>query len=166
MGIRSSATTQLEKAFAAAYQTYLVGDPSFVRPGPTSGSLFVAAQSVPQLIYPQVCFACFEAAEQVSGSAVYMGTLHIIVDTALNERADDYPSLKNLHDDRVAKVLDLLSKVAILKQLMNAPASGPDTRTVRDFQLYGVGEIVREMHAKEGNRLSTVIIVMIPYQPI
>jgi hypothetical protein len=166
MGIRSSATTKLEQAFAACFQTYLVGDPSFVRPGPSSGSLFVAAQSVPELIYPQVCFACIEAEEQVANSAVYIGTLHIIIDTALNERSDDYLSLKNLHDDRVAKVLDLLSKVSILKQLMNAPASGPDTRTVRDFQVYGVGQIVRELHAKESNRLSTVIVVMIPFQPI
>lgn len=166
MGIRSSATTKLEQAFAAGYQTYLVGDPSFVRPGPSSGSMFVAAQSSPALIYPQVCFACIEAEEQVANSAVYMGTLHIIVDTPLPERPDDYPSLKNLHDDRVAKILDLLSKVAILKLLMNAPASGPDTRTVRDFQIYGVGQIVRELHAKEADRFSTVIVVMIPFQPI
>jgi hypothetical protein len=166
MGIRSSATAKLELAMAAGFQAYLVGDPSFVRPGPTQASLFVAAQSVSQLIYPQVAFLCDEAEEQVSGSAVYMGTLHVQIDSALNEREDDYPSLKALHDDRVAKVLDLFSKVSILQGLVNAPASGADKRAVRDFQLYGVGQITKEMHAKEANRLCTVITISIPFQPI
>lgn len=167
MGIRSGATNKLEQAFAAAYQLYMVGDPSFVRPGPTQASLFVAAQSVSKLIYPQVCFMCLEAEEQVAGSAVYMGTLHVIVDTALNERPDDFQSLLALHNDRINKVLVLLGNPALLMSLTNAPAAGqPDTRTVRDFQLYGVGTIVKEMNTKEANRLCSVTSVLIPFQPI
>lgn len=152
---------------AAAFQLYLVGDPSFVRPGPTQASLFVAAQSVSKLIFPQVCFMCLEAEEQVALSAVYMGTLHIIVETALNERSDDYQSLLALHNDRIDKVLALLGNAPLLMSLTNAPAAGQaDTRTVRDFRLYGVGTITKEMNTKEANRLCSVTAVLMPFQPI
>lgn len=171
MGIRSRAPNQLERAFAAAFQQYFVGDPSFVRPSSPgtagAGSMFVAAQSVKTLAFPQVCFLCLEAAEQITGTAIYIGELHIIVDTALNERPDDYDSLLTLHEDRCNKVLFLLGNVSVLKSLTNAPAAGiADTRQVQDFQLYGVGEITKEHNATQANRLSSITSVMIPFQPI
>jgi hypothetical protein len=164
MGIRSSAARTLELAFAAAYAQYFVGDPSFVN---TAGGtpIFVSAQSVAKLTYPQVCFWCSEAVEQVALSAIYMGTLHVIIDSALNERADDYDSLLTLHDDRITKVVGLLSNLPALQGLINAPASGPDLRTAPNFQLYGIGLVLKEMNGKEGNRLSYILTVEAPFQP-
>ena len=164
MGIRSSAANKLEKAFAGAFSTYFVGDPSFVKNG--DSPMFVAAQSVSQLLFPQVCFMCLEAAEVVAQSCVYMGTLHIIVDTPLSERPDDYDSLLALHQDRVSKVMNLIGNPTLLKSLMNIPASGPDNRSVVNFQLYGVGQVLREMNSKEAARLSFICAVEIPFQPI
>jgi len=167
MGIRSGACRKLEQAFAAAFQYYFVGDPSFVRPVPAGGgSLFVAAQAVAAMVYPQVAFMCIEAQEQVAQSAVYMGELNILIDTALTERSDDYPSLLALHDDRIDKVVNLIGNVPLLKTLLNAPASGPDLRAVRQFQLYGVGKVLKELNGKEPNRLCYVLTVEIPFQPL
>lgn len=171
MGRRVAATNALEQAFAAAFQRYFVGDPSFVRPqlpgGAAAGSLFVAAQSVTDLIYPQVAFYCRKAAEQVAGSSIYMAMpLRIIVDTALNERPDDPESLLNLHDDRVNKLFLLLENQALLMSLTNKPATGPDLRTVTDFQLYGIGAIQDESNTRQNNRLSFMLDIEIPFQPI
>lgn len=164
MGIRSSACNKLEAAFAAAFSTYFVGDPSFVKNG--SAPFFVAAQSVSTLEYPQVAFMCLEAEEVVAQSAVYMGTLHVLVDTALYERSDDYTALKSLHDDRVNKVMNLFGNLPVLQSLLNAPTSGPDNRTTVNFQLYGIGKILKEMNSKEANRLAYIAAIEIPFQPV
>lgn len=164
MGIRSGAAQKLEAAFAAAFATYFTGDLDFTK---SDGSpLFVAAQSVAKLTYPQVCFMCFEAEEQIALTGIYIAPLHICIDTALTERPDDYDSLLNLHDTRVSKVVNLMANLPVLKTLLNAPASGPDNRTVTGFQLYGVGQIFKEQNKPEHNRLCYMQSVQIPFQPI
>ncbi len=164
MGIRSSASNKLEIAFAAAFGTYFVADPDFTKSDGTP--LFVAAQSVSRLQYPQVCFMCLEAEEVVALSAVYMGTLHLIVETALNERPDDYPSLLTLHRNRVDKCVNLMGNLPVLQSLLNAPAAAPDNRAVVNFQLYGVGKILKEQNKNEPNRLCFIQSVELGFQPI
>jgi hypothetical protein len=172
-GARRSACNTLEKAFAAAFQTYFVGDPCFtkvVNPATgVTGSTFVAAQSVRTLTYPQVCFMCIEAQEQVAKSNVYMAELHMIIDTALSERPDDYDSLLALHQERVDKCLNLRDNLPLLQQLMNQPATPPpnsDQPSVPSMNLYGLGKITRENNAKEGNRLCFVCSFEVGFQPI
>ena len=165
MGIRSGACNKLEQAFAAAFATYFVGDPDFTKSDGTP--FFVAAQSVSRLLYPQVCFMSFKAKEQIALTGIYMGELHITVDTALNERPDDYNSLLTLHDTRVNKCVNLMANLAVLKQLMNAPSPPlPDPRAVTGFQLYGIGEILNEDNKKEANRLCFLQTIEIGFQPI
>lgn len=160
MGQRTGACIVLEKAFAAACETYFVGDPDFVKPQflqQQTVSIFVPAQSVAKLFKPQVCFLCLDADEQVAGSAAYIGVLHVVIDTPLSERPDDYPALVTLHGQRVAKVMNLLSNLALLQGVINAPATGLDKRTVTDFQLYGLGTF-KEMNKNEANNLCSVVI--------
>jgi hypothetical protein len=172
-GARRSACNTLEKAFAAAFQAYFVGDPCFivsndVSTGATS-SIFVAAQSVQRLLYPQVCFMCIEAEEQVARSNIYMATLHMIIDTALSERPDDYDSLLALHQERVDKCLNLRDSISLLQSLINQPASPPpnaDQLAVPSMNLMGLGKILRENNAKEANRLCFVCSFEVGFQPI
>ena len=168
--MRRSACNQLEKAFAAAFATYFTGDPSFVKPGDSTpgsqASLFVAAQSVQRLLYPQVAFMCIEATEVVARSNAYTAPMHLIVDTALSERPDDFPSLLALHQDRVDKCLNLFDNLPVLQGLINAPLSGSDPRQVQSFQLYGMGEIEAEMNTRENNRLCFICKRLIPFQPV
>ena len=172
-GARRSACNTLERAFASAFQTYFVGDPCFVKvidpANSRTGSLFVAAQSVRTLLYPQVCFMCYEAEEQVARSNVYMAQLHMIVDTALSELPDDYDSLLKLHQERVDKCLNLRDNLALLQSLMNQPASPPpnsDQPRVPSMNLYGLGKIIRENNSKEANRLCFICSFEIGFQPI
>lgn len=164
MGIRSSAANKLEQAMAAAFATYFAGDPDFTK---SDGiPFFVAAQSVSRLVYPQVCFMCLEAVEEVALSAVYTATLHVVVDTALNERSDDYPSVINLHDARVNKCVNLMGNFPVLSKLTNAPASGADNRTVVNFTLYGIGKILKEQNKAESNRLCFIQSINVGFQPV
>ena len=168
MGERSGATNKLEQAFAAAFAAYFVGDPTYVMPPPFSGSLFVAAQSVQTLSYPSVIFMCLEAKEVAPQTANYEGTeLHILTNTALTERPDDYPSLLALHNDRINKLFLLLDNTPLLQGLTNQPASGvADLRAVREFYLYGFGNISKELNMKEGNRLCSLISIEVTFRPM
>lgn len=169
MGQRVGACIILEKAFAAAFERYFVGDPDFVKPEflqQQSTSIFVAAQAVARLYKPQVCFLCLDADEQVAGSAAYIGVLHVVVDSTLAERPDDYPALLTLHGQRVAKVMNLLSNLGLLTSVINAPATGVDQRTVTDFQLYGIGTF-KEMNKNEANNLCSIIIAQeVAFTPV
>jgi hypothetical protein len=160
MGQRTGACIVLEKAFAVAFETYFVGDPDFVKPQflqQQTASIFVAAQSVARLFKPQVCFLCLDAEEQVAQSAAYIGQLHIVIDTPLTERPDDYKALETLHGQRVAKVMNLLSNLAVLQQVINPPATGTDQRAVTDFLLYGLGTF-KESNKNEANNLCSLIV--------
>lgn len=165
MGIRTGAAITLEQAFAGAFGTYFVGDPSFTKSD--GHPFFVSGQSVRTLSFPNVCFMCLEAKEQIALSAIYMAELHIIIDTPLNERPGDYEDLLALHETRVTKCVNLMGNVALLQQLLNAPPAGaPDNRVVKNFQLYGVGDILKESNKREPNRLTFIQSVNIPFQPI
>jgi|HubBroStandDraft_3_1064219.scaffolds.fasta_scaffold03065_5 hypothetical protein len=165
-GIRSGAARKLEQAFAAAFAQYFVGDPTYAMPPPGAGPIFVSGQSVQQLTFPNVTFLCLEAKEVSPGIGNYQGVeLHIMVNTALIERPDDYPSLLALHDDRVDKLFILLGNTPLLQSLMNQPASGPDTRLVREMLFYGTGLITKEMRIPEQNRLSDLISVETNFRP-
>lgn len=169
MGQRSGACITLEKAFAAAFETYFVGDPDFVKPQflqQQGASIFIPAQSVARLYKPQICFLCLDAEEEIAQSKVYIGELHIVVDTTLAERPDDYPSLLTLHGQRVSKVMMLLENLGLLQGVANAPASGVDKRTVTDFQLYGIGTF-KEMNKNEANNLCSIIIIQqVAFTPV
>lgn len=166
-GIRSGAARKLEMAMAAAYATYFVGDPDFIMPPPNSGALFVAAQSVQKLVFPNVTFLCLEAKEVAPQTANYQAVeLHVMVNTSLAERPDDYPSLLALHDARVDKIFLLLGNTPLLQSLVNAPPAGQaDTRSVTDFFLYGFGEITKEMRLPEGSRLCDLISIQTNFRP-
>lgn len=167
MSFLLGAANQLETAFAAAFQTYFVGDPSFVRPTPAGGgSFFAAAQSVDTFVYPICAFECGEAKETVAQTSIYQAELFVMVGTHLSERPDDYPSLLVLHQERVSKVINLLENVPVLKTLLNAPAAGPDLRTVRQMNLYGLG-LIDQRNKKENNVLRWVASVQpVAFQPI
>lgn len=169
MGQRAGACITLEKAFAAAFDTYFVGDPDFIKPQflqQQTASIFVAAQSVARLYKPQVCFLCLDAEEQVAQSSAYIGVLHIVVDTTLAERPDDYTSLLTLHGQRVAKVMNLLTNFSLLAGVINPPAVGTDKRTVTDFLLYGLGTF-KEMNKNEANNLCSIIIAQeVAFTPV
>lgn len=168
MGMLLASANQIETALAAAFQTYFVGDPDFVRPAAAAvgGSFFTAAQSVDVFSYPICAFEAGEMKEVVAQTSIYQGELFVLVGTHLSERADDYTSLLTLHQQRVSKVVNLLENVALLKSLMNAPASGPDLRTVRQMNLYGIGQL-DQRNKKENNVLRWVAsITPIAFQPI
>lgn len=166
-GIRAGAARKLEQAFAAAFGQYFVGDPSFAMPQGMSGSIFVPAQSVQKLVYPAVVFMCLEAKEVAPYTANYQGVeLHILVNTALNERADDYESLLALHDQRVDKVYLLIGNNPLMQSLVNQPSPAlPDPRAVTEFFLYGFGDITKEMRLPEPNRLVDLISVEVNFRP-
>lgn len=149
------------------FQTYFVGDPTFVMPAPQTGSVFIPAQSIQKLVYPSVVFLCLDSKEIAPGLANYQAVeLHVIINTSLSERADDYPSLLNLHNDRVDKCLILLGNSALSQGLLNQPAIGlPDPRTVRDFYFYGYGVITDEKHMKEPTRLSDLLSIQTNFRP-
>lgn len=167
MGALLAAANQLEEALAAAFQGYFVGDPDFVRSSSTgTNSLFTAAQSVDTFVYPIVVFECGDAIETVAQTAIYQAETMVMVGTHLSERPDDYPSLLALHRDRVSKVVNLLENVALLKSIMNAPASGPDLRTVRQMNLYGIG-LIDQRNKKLNNVLMWVAAIKpVAFQPI
>lgn len=170
MGLLLAAADQLELALAAAFQAYFVGDPDFVRVAAAGAdspsSLFTAAQSVDTFVYPCCIFECGDAKETVAQTSIYQAEAFVMVGTHLSERPDDYPSLLKLHQQRAAKVINLLENVALMKILMNAPAAGPDERTVRQMNLYGLGEIAQR-NKKQNNVLMWVAsITPVAFQPI
>lgn len=167
MGLLLAAANQIESAFAAGFQNYFVGDPDFVRPAPASGgSFFTAAQSVDNFVYPICVFECGDAVETVAGTSIYQAECFVMVGTHLTERPDDYPSLLALHQTRCSKVINLLENVALLKSIVNAPASGPDLRTVRQFNLYGLG-LIDQRNKKLNNVLMWVASIKpVAFQPI
>lgn len=170
MGALLTAASQLETAMAAAFQAYFVGDPDFVRPvikgQDAPSSFFTSSQSVDTLAYPVCAFECGDAVETVAQTSIYEAETLVMVGTSLNERPDDYPSLFALHQQRSAKVMNLLENVALLKQLMNAPASGPDLRAVTEMNLYGIGLI--NQRNKRGNNVLiwAAMIKPVAFQPI
>lgn len=169
MGQRTGACIVLEKAFAAAFDTYFVGDPDFVKPKfleQQTVSIFVAAQSVARLYKPQVCFMCLDADEVIAQSAQYLGVLHVVVETSLSERPDDYAAMLTLHGQRVAKVMLLLTNLALLQGVINPPSTGPDKRAITDFVLEGMGTF-KEMNKNETNNLCSIIIAQeVAFTPV
>lgn len=170
MGLLLSAANQLELCLAAAFQNYFVGDPDFVRvlaAGESApASLFTAAQAVATFKYPIVVFECGDAKETVAQTSIYQAEVFVMVGTHLSERPDDYPSLLKLHQDRCSKVINLLENIAVLKSLLNAPASGPDLRLIRQMNLYGLGTI-DQRNKRENNVLMWVASINpAAFQPI
>lgn len=170
MGALLTAASQLETALAAAFQAYFVGDPDFVRVlqagQDAPSSIFTASQSVATFVYPLCAFECGNAVETVAQTSIYEAETLIMVGTHLNERPDDYPGLFALHQQRSAKVMNLLENVALLKQLMNAPASGPDLRAVREMNLYGIG-LIDQRNKRLNNALMWVAMIKpVAFQPI
>jgi hypothetical protein len=167
MGLLLAAANQFETAFAAGFQNYFVGDPDFVRPtSQGGGSLFASAQSVEKFEYPICVFECGDAVETVAQTSIYQAEAFIMLGTHLSERPDDYPSLLALHQTRVSKVINLLENVALLKSILNAPATGPDERTVRQFNLYGIG-LIDQRNKRANNVLMWVASIKpVAFQPI
>lgn len=168
MGALLAAANQLETAMSAAFQAYFVGDPDFVRPAAAQGggSLFTAAQAVETFVYPICVFECGDAVETVAQTSIYQAETFVMVGTHLAERPDDYPALLALHQTRASKVINLLENVALLKTLMNAPPAGPDLRTVRQMNLYGMGPI-DQRNKKLNNVLMWVASIKpVAFQPI
>lgn len=152
---------------AAAFQTYFVGDDSFTAAQNAEGSLFVSAQSVQKLTYPNVLFTCLEAKEVAPGTGNYQNVeLHVSITTPLSERPDDYPSLLALHGQRIAKAFILLENAALLQTLTNQPTPpAADPRTVTDFFLYGFGEVTKELEMPNPHHLVYLISIQVTFRP-
>ncbi len=136
--MRKPATTQTEKAFAAYVYAGKTGilAPVSVHAGQsglfdgTAFRLIQDASGSPVVVTPPVVILVADQMKQMGlDSGLYEGRLRAIVET----QADDEQAAEDLHSARVEAVRDWLEDFTTVAAAMNQPATGPDTRVVKDF---------------------------------